>query len=424
MTTTGLISPGEIHEGFSAEMLAMYRDKLPAYGTGMELVPQVDAEVLDRDPGLRDALSQSNHLNRILQNRHGAIRVGTAAELSTIRRLFAVMGMQPVGYYNLTEAGVHSTAFRPVAEEALRSNPSRVFTSLLQRDLIDGAALRADAETILARRQIFTPGCLALVQNAEKNGGLDQADADHFLAEALETFGGHSGALVAAGLYQRLHDAHRLIADVAPFKGRHCNHLTPHTLDIDKVQARTPAHGIAPYAVIEGPPTRRRSVLLRQTSFKALRERVIFPGETAAKGFHIVRFAEMEAWGIALTRKGRALHGQLLTYTRRRQVERARIRACAGRRLLRPSPTTGPRSAGRFWDISSGRRPGTERSRATSPRPCWQASCAASRSSTRISCRFPRRASSSPTLATKPSGLCHLPQPAAVQGRSWPDGAG
>ena len=29
--------------------------------------------------------------------RHGAIRVGTATELATLARLFAVMGMQPVG---------------------------------------------------------------------------------------------------------------------------------------------------------------------------------------------------------------------------------------------------------------------------------------------------------------------------------------
>ena len=320
MTTTGHISPDQIREAFSAAMSAMYRDEVPAYGTLMELVAQVNAEVLEGDPGLRDALSQSGQLSRISQERHGAIRVGTADELSTIRRLFAVMGMQPVGYYDLTEAGVpvHSTAFRPVDEEALSHNPFRVFTSLLRLDLIDDAALRAEAEAILARRQIFTPGCLALIELAETNGGLGQADADRFVAEALETFRWHSDALVDAHLYQRLHDAHRLIADVVSFKGPHINHLTPRTLDIDAVQARMPAHGIAPKAVIEGPPTRRCPILLRQTSFKALQERVIFPGETATEGSHTARFGEIEARGIALTPKGRALYDQLLTETRRR----------------------------------------------------------------------------------------------------------
>ena len=38
-----------------------------------------------------------------------------------LRRLFAVMGLYPVGYYDLSVAGVpvHSTAFRPVDEAAL-----------------------------------------------------------------------------------------------------------------------------------------------------------------------------------------------------------------------------------------------------------------------------------------------------------------
>ena len=37
-------------------------------------------------------------------------------ELAGLRRLFAVMGMYPVGYYDLSPAGVpvHSTCFRPI----------------------------------------------------------------------------------------------------------------------------------------------------------------------------------------------------------------------------------------------------------------------------------------------------------------------
>ncbi len=56
-------------------------------------------------------------------------------------------------------------------------------------------------------------------------------------------------------MYQRLHQAHRLIADVVSFKGPHINHLTPRTLDIDAVQAGMPARGIAAKAIVEGPPT-------------------------------------------------------------------------------------------------------------------------------------------------------------------------
>ncbi len=55
--------------------------------------------------------------------------------------------MQPVGYYDLSPAGVpvHSTAFRATHEAALQASPFRVFTSLLRLELIDDVALREKA---------------------------------------------------------------------------------------------------------------------------------------------------------------------------------------------------------------------------------------------------------------------------------------
>lgn len=325
MTRIAKVSSDQIRARFSAAMSAMYREEVPAYGTLTALVAQVNAEVLARDPQLAADLAETDQLDRISEERHGAIRVGTAQELATIRRLFAVMGMFPVGYYDLSEAGVpvHSTAFRPVGEAALRANPFRVFTSLLRLDLIGNEALRAEAEAILAQRNIFTSACLDLIARAEAEGGLEEADAGHFVAEALETFRWHSDALVSADLYGRLHDAHRLIADVVSFRGPHINHLTPRTLDIDAVQQRMPGHGITPKAVVEGPPARRCPILLRQTSFKALQERVVFLGETTVAGSHTARFGEIEARGIALTPKGRALYDRLLDEVRARIVPAA-----------------------------------------------------------------------------------------------------
>lgn len=313
-----LVSPDRIRAAFSAAMSAMYRTEVPAYGTLMALVAEVNAGVLDRDPALARDLARTDQLDRISDERHGAIRLGTPQELATMRRLFAVMGMVPVGYYDLSEAGVpvHSTAFRPVDEAALRHNPFRVFTSLLRLDLIGDQALRDEAQSILDRRRIFTKGCLALIDRAEAQGGLTADEAREFVAEALETFRWHSDALVEAPLYHRLHDAHRLIADVVSFKGPHINHLTPRTLDIDAVQALMPAHGITPKAVIEGPPARRCPILLRQTSFKALQEPVTFPGPQPVEGSHTARFGEIEARGIALTPKGRALYDRLLAEAR------------------------------------------------------------------------------------------------------------
>jgi uncharacterized glyoxalase superfamily metalloenzyme YdcJ len=318
MNDATFVSSDEIRERFSRRLSDMYRQEVPQYGALLDLVADINADAL-RDDQIRAQASNSGGLERLGVERHGAIRLGTAEELSTIRRLFGVMGMAPVGYYDLSVAGVpvHSTAFRPISDESLYRNPFRVFTSLLRLELIQDAALREQVRTILARRKIFTPRVLELTGKAEITGGLTSTEADEFVVQALETFRWHSESTVDKATYDKLHAAHRLIADVACFKGPHINHLTPRTLDIDKAQAEMPRRGIMAKDVVEGPPKRRVPVLLRQTSFRALQERVAFAGEDASSiGTHTARFGEIEQRGIALTRKGRALYDALLSRAR------------------------------------------------------------------------------------------------------------
>lgn len=315
------VSSDDIRSAFSAAMSGMYRVEVPAYGTLMDLVAGVNTGVLDSTPVLRQQLEATDSLDRISEERHGAIRLGTPAELSMMRRVFAVMGMHPVGYYDLSTAGVpvHSTAFRPVGADALSRNPFRVFTSLLRTDLIGDEALRAEAEAILAARRIFTDIAVELTEKAETQGGLHRQDADRFVAEILETFRWHDQACVGMEMYHRLHQQHRLVADVVSFKGPHINHLTPRTLDIDAVQAGMPARGVAPKAIVEGPPARQCPILLRQTSFKAMDEPVSFKSDGGGwiAGSHTARFGEIEQRGVALTPKGRALYDSLLDATRK-----------------------------------------------------------------------------------------------------------
>ena len=139
---------------------------------------------------------------------------------------------------------VHATAFRPLTEEALAANPFRIFTSLLRLELIADAALRAKAEAILAKRDIFTADARALLAQAERDGGLGEADAQRFVAEVLETFRWHGDATVTLETYRALHGLHRLVADVVSFRGPHINHLTPRTLDIDAAQAAFEHRGL------------------------------------------------------------------------------------------------------------------------------------------------------------------------------------
>ncbi|HCQ9570461.1 VOC family protein [Acinetobacter baumannii] len=310
------VASHQIRSEFSALMSQMYREEVPLYGDLLDLVADVNNITLIKNQRLHDQLKKTGEYDRLDLERHGAIRLGTAEELNTMRRVFAVMGMEPVGYYDLVPAGVpvHSTAFRVITSSELNESPFRVFTSLLRLELIQDEALRALAEDVLRQRQIFTQGALELTTKFEQQGGLDESDAKRFVQEVLETFRWHKEAPVTQELYQKLHDQHRLIADVVAFKGPHINHLTPRTLDIDMIQEGMASRGITPKAVVEGPPRRRCPILLRQTSFKALDEEVYFQNDV--KGSHTARFGEIEQRGVALTPKGRRLYDQLLKAAR------------------------------------------------------------------------------------------------------------
>lgn len=313
------VSSNDIRSKFSSAMSDMYKNEVPLYGDLLELVKDVNNITLIKDTQLGQQLKNTGEESRLSLERHGAIRLGTANELKQMCRVFAVMGMEPVGYYDLVPAGVpvHSTAFRATKVEDLNESPFRIFTSLLRLELIQDDELRQLAQQALNNRKIFSDQALVLTEKFEKQGALSTEDAAQFVAEVLETFRWHTKAPVSKELYDSLHNQHRLIADVVAFKGPHINHLTPRTLDIDMIQAGMAERGITPKAIVEGPPPRKCPILLRQTSFKALQEDVTFNDEQGKQvGSHTARFGEIEQRGVALTTKGRQLYDQLLAKTR------------------------------------------------------------------------------------------------------------
>ncbi|PWY92715.1 DUF1338-domain-containing protein [Aspergillus heteromorphus CBS 117.55] len=307
-----------LRAGFCHALSEMYKSEVPLYGDLVDLVWKADAEAINtsRKLGGANAIDPDDVLpsrNRV--ERHGAIRLGTAQELSTIRRMFAVMGMSPVGYYDLSVAGfpMHATAFRPKSREALARHPFRVFTTVLRMDLLTERT-RDLAQRALKQRNIFTDRLVALIDHAEIQGRLTPDECKEFIAEGLETFRWHSKATVTLDEYKILKAEHPLIADIVSFPSCHINHLTPRTIDIDLVQKMMQDSGMPAKERIEGPPRREYPILLRQTSFKALEETVYFrdSNEAYVKGSHTARFGEVEQRGYALTRKGRKLYDDIL----------------------------------------------------------------------------------------------------------------
>ncbi|KAJ5651919.1 hypothetical protein N7507_009345 [Penicillium longicatenatum] len=303
---------------FCHALSEMYKSEVPLYGDLIDVVWEADAKAIQCSQSLEgkqvidpDDILPSRH--RV--ERHGAIRLGTSQELNTIRRMFAVMGMYPVGYYDLSLAGfpMHATAFRPKTHDALAEHPFRVFTTVLRMDLLTERT-RELAQQALKRRNIFTPRLLSLLDLVDTKGSLSPTECIEFVINGLETFRWHSKAIVSLEEYQMLKAEHPLIADVVSFPSSHINHLTPRTIDIDLVQKLMVDRGMPAKERIEGPPKRECPILLRQTSFKALEETVYFRDTSAeyVKGSHTARFGEVEQRGYALTREGRQLYDQIL----------------------------------------------------------------------------------------------------------------
>ncbi len=319
MSNVEFVNSDILRTQFCNAMSDMYKTEVPLYGKLIELVKKVNDSSFEKHSELMYQLELRGELQRLDTERHGAIRVGSPGELHTLRRMFAVLGMVPVGYYDLTPAGVpvHATTFRPADEAALKKCPFRIFTSLLRPELIHNNYVRDLTSNILNNRKIFSARLLVLIDKYEMAGGLDAIESQEFIKESLQTFRWHNTAAVSKEQYDELSSEHRLIADIVAFKGPHINHLTPRTLDIDTVQSMMSEQGIIPKAIIEGPPKRNCPILLRQTSFKALEEPVMFMDQSKLiAGNHTARFGEIEQRGAALTPKGRTLYDRLLQSAR------------------------------------------------------------------------------------------------------------
>ena len=311
-----ITTPTELRTRFAALLSGLYGREVPAYQTLVEVTRSVNAE---QAATLGAAAEQLGSLARVTAERHGAIRVGTPAELAQVARIFAAMGMHPTGFYDLRDASassvpVVSTAFRPTDPAELAANPFRVFTSLLAATdrRFFTADLSARLQTFLAGRTLFSPELLVLADRAVAEGGLDSDDAETFLTLASQAFA-LSPEPIDRAWYAELEQVSAVAADIGGVRSTHINHLTPRVLDIDALYAAMSDRGITMIDAIQGPPRwAGPDLLLRQTSFKALAEPRRFrdPDGTVSEGALRVRFGEVEARGIALTPAGRARYDQ------------------------------------------------------------------------------------------------------------------
>lgn len=224
----------EMQHRLFAELSRMFGSEVPLYDKSL-LVNRVVNEALCALLGQqwRGFAMTAEQLEKTSGERHGAIRIGRPDEYRWIGRFFAQFAMEPHAFYDMTNVGAKS---QPIIATAFRSrtNPEhRVFTSLLMTDWFDPAT-RARIETTLATRQVFSAEAKRLIEQGERDGGLDWDDANALIREATERIFKWTGRARDHALYAELSQAgFKIAADIACFESHHLNHLTPNTLWID-----------------------------------------------------------------------------------------------------------------------------------------------------------------------------------------------
>lgn len=311
----------ELRAEFASRLSVMYGNEVPAYNTLVDVSTNVNRDYIAKYGADAERLGS---ISRVTAERHGAIRVGSAREMSQVARVFAAFGMHPVGFYDLRDASsssvpVVSTAFRPIHAQELAKNPFRVFTSMLAAEdpRFFSPELQQQLTDFIDARELFCDELLDLADKATEQHGLSRTDAEHLLSLATAAFE-LSADPVDFQWYKKLETVSAVASDIGGVSSTHINHLTPRVLDIDDLYERMQSLGIAMISEIQGPPRwDGPDVLLRQTSFRALGENRIFryPDGTVEEGELRVRFGEVEARGIALTPAGRDLYDRMVAET-------------------------------------------------------------------------------------------------------------
>jgi len=233
-TVDGHADRFEMQDVLFSELSRMFGQEVPMYDRSLAVNAACNRAVCDLLEEMYEGFEVSDsQLEKTSGERHGAVRIGTPDEFRWIGRLFACFGMEPHNFYDMTSVGAKS---QPVIATAFRSvvHPGhRVFTSLLRADSFDPETRRR-IEALLASREVFSENAKALIEKAEREGGLGWEDADALIREATERIFKWTGEARDYGLYAHLCGSGlKIAADIACFRAHHLNHLTPNTLCMD-----------------------------------------------------------------------------------------------------------------------------------------------------------------------------------------------
>jgi uncharacterized glyoxalase superfamily metalloenzyme YdcJ len=224
----------ELQNRLFAELSRMFAVEVPLYDRSLRVNQVCNRTICDLLAAVYpDFQVDADCLEQTSGERHGAIRIGRPDEYRWVARLFACFAMEPHNFYDMANVGAKS---QPIIATAFRSrhNPEhRVFCSLLLTDYFD-TQTKARIDAALAQRQVVSPAAQRLIEQSEREGGLNAADATALITECTTKIFKWTGQAIDFPLYQQLCQAgFKIAADIACFPSHHLNHLTPNSFGID-----------------------------------------------------------------------------------------------------------------------------------------------------------------------------------------------
>jgi len=290
---TNLVASSAIRQKIVAAILADFQQSMPIY-----------AEMMSVAKNINDAAGpeESDRLGRIM---HAAIRCASPQELRTVKDILALMGCEPVNYYDLREkVSVQSTAFRPTCPLDIQRNGFRLFCSMLSIDCITESD-RHFVESIIGRRDLFSETLQDLLETGKQQGGLDEQQGEAFVAECVNLFIRPETAMVSKTEHEQLRAINKVAAQVLVTNSLAFNHLTPSVASVPEAHRQMLQRGIQTIPVWQGPVG--KDVVLRQTSCLAPPVKLKFPADDGAfvEADYQETFVEFEERLNALTAKGR-----------------------------------------------------------------------------------------------------------------------
>jgi uncharacterized glyoxalase superfamily metalloenzyme YdcJ len=357
-----IFTTSQTRKYFSQQVSKMFGGEVLEYNEFTKIVAESNHEFLLKNP-----TAQVDSEDRVLAEKHGAIRVGTPEEMRIVARIFNVMGMQPTAFYDMTQLPkgalpMIATAFRPI-DDSINFSAFRMFCSMLHPNYITDDIAEPVNKILDTRRENnkkFSANLLELVFKFEQDGGLNEQDAKIFADEFVKSLRIDKQRIIDFDLYKKLRLKNDVFADIVCL-GININHLTPRAYDITDAANKIAANGIElKDGGIEGPKIREDAVIiqLNQTSRKAPGEDLIVSnvpdilnnagafenykntakrlnmnaGESAPEYLerieaelkqksiliiqHKARFGEIESRGVALTESGIEIYKQMLAEKR------------------------------------------------------------------------------------------------------------